>query len=154
MIRDKITVSEYASIKGISKQAVYKQLNNQLKNWLIVENGKRYININALSENELKKIEQPVQQKSEPVVQQNSTSENEFLRQQIQEKDKQIESLMSQIQEKDKQIERLQEQQGTLSELLRNSQVLLAAEKPQLIEHKEKKSGLFSRLFRKEEKEG
>ena len=43
--KDYITVSKYAEIKGISKQAVYKRLNNQLKDSLIMVDKQKCIKI-------------------------------------------------------------------------------------------------------------
>ena len=60
-----ISVSQYAEIKGISKQAVYKQLNGKLKEFLIVVDNQKFIDLNALNEVEkerLNNIEQPVEQ--------------------------------------------------------------------------------------------
>ena len=39
--KEYITVSEYAEIKGISQQAVYKQLKNKLKPFLIMVESKK-----------------------------------------------------------------------------------------------------------------
>lgn len=113
-----ISISQYAAVKGISKQAVYKRLNNQLKEFLIIIDGRKYIKIEALNEGErerLNEVEQPFNQPLNNQIQ-------PFLEKQIEEKDKTIESLL-------RQIELLQEQNGKLTELLNNSQYLLAAEK-------------------------
>lgn len=144
-MNDYISVSQYAEIKGISKQAVYKQLNGKLKEFLIVVDNQKFIDLNALNEIEkerLNNIEQPVEQ-------QFNNSFQLFFEKQIEEKDKQIESLLNQI-------DTLQEQNITLTELLKNSQLLLAVEKKVLLneplEHQEqKKKGLFSIFKRKGE---
>lgn len=144
--RKYISVSEYAELKGITKQAVYKQLNNQLKPFLIVVEKKKYILLEALSEVEkerLNEVEQPIEQPFNNFFQ-------PFLEKQIEEKDKQIESLL-------RQIDLLQEQNGKLTELLNNSQYLLAAEKQILLNEKNpepieaeqpprERKGLFSRF--------
>lgn len=144
--RKYISVSEYAELKGITKQAVYKQLNNQLKPFLIVVEKKKYILLEALSEVEkerLNEVEQPIEQPFNNFIQ-------PFLEKQIEEKDKQIESLL-------RQIDLLQEQNGKLTELLNNSQYLLAAEKQILLNEKNpepieaeqpprERKGLFSRF--------
>ena len=60
-----ITVSQYAEIKGISKQAVYKRLNNTLQPFLIVVESRKYIHINALTAEEQARlfgVEQPFEQ--------------------------------------------------------------------------------------------
>lgn len=122
-----ITVSEYAAAKGISKQAVYKQLNAKLKEYLVEVDGKKYLKISVLSAAEadrLNEVEQPIEQ---PFNQPSTNSIQPILEAQLAEKDKTIESLL-------KQIEKLQEQNGKLTDLLQNSQVLLAAEKKLYLE--------------------
>lgn len=159
MIEDKITIADYAKIKGISKQAVYQKLNKSLKEFLILEQGKKYISINALTANELKKLEQVEQVELNNIKQENSTPKKEdktdsaevvFLRQQIEEKDRQIEMLMEQAKS-------LSEQNLRLSELLKNDQFLLATEQAnrntnfveENTETKQNKKGGFFSLFRK-----
>ncbi len=113
-----ISVAEYAKIKGISKQAVYKQLNNKLKRFSIKVDGKTCLKIEALTDIEkeqLNEIEQPIEQPIDNQIQ-------PFLQEQIAEKDKTIQSLL-------RQIESLQEQNANLTNLLQNSQMILAAEK-------------------------
>jgi hypothetical protein len=122
-----ISVSQYAKIKGISQQAVYKQLKNKLKDFLIVVEGKKCLKIEVLNEvqqQSLNEVQQPIQQPFNNPIQ-------PFLQQQIEEKDKTIESLL-------RQVETLQEQNGKLTELLHNSQCLLAAEKKLYIEQETK----------------
>lgn len=142
-----ITVSQYAEIKGISKQAVYKRLNNTLQPFLIVVESRKYIHINALTAEEQARlfgVEQPFEQ---PLNNQNQPTA-EFWQRQIEEKDKTIESLL-------RQIDTLQEQNSRLTELLANSQFLLAAEKKEktlLLEQEttttKEKKGIFG-IFRK-----
>ena len=118
-----ITISQYAAAKGISKQAVYKQLNAKLKEYLVEVDGKKYLKISVLSAAEadrLNEVEQPFNQPSTNSIQ-------PILEAQLAEKDKTIESLL-------KQIEKLQEQNSKLTDLLQNSQVLLAAEKKLYLE--------------------
>jgi DNA-binding transcriptional regulator GbsR (MarR family) len=142
MGKEYLTVAEYAEIKGISKQAVYKQLNNKLNNYVETVEGKKCLKISILEEGiqpNSTKVEQPIQP---------------FLEAQIKEKDKTIDSLL-------RQIEALQEQNTRLTELLHNSQVLLAVEKQALIQEQasthteepqdkpteQKKRGFIYRLF-------
>ena len=139
-----LSVSEYAEIKGISKQAVYKQLNNKLKPFLIVVESKKYIDLAVLSEEETQKLnnlEQPFEQPFNNPIQ-------PLLENQLAEKDKVIQSLL-------KQIDSLQEQNKSLTELLRNEQVLMAAEKkiyiPKESETIKEKKGIFG-IFKKKNK--
>ncbi len=47
---DYITIAEFARRAGVSKQAVYQRLNNvDLTSYVKLENGKKVINIEALS---------------------------------------------------------------------------------------------------------
>lgn len=110
---EKITVSQYAKIKGITPQAVYKQLNNQLKDFLIVENGKKYISTSALEENEeLNQVDNHFKQPLNQV-------DNHFLISQIEEKDKTIQTLLEQINS-------LQLQNERLTQFANNSQYIMA----------------------------
>ena len=124
--KDYITVSQYAEIKGISKQAVYKRLNNQLKDSLIIVDRQKCIKIEVLDEVErqgLNQVEQPLNQVEQPL-------NNQFqplFEKELEEKNKTIESLL-------RQIENLQEQNSRLTELLSNSQYLLAAEQKKALE--------------------
>ena len=147
-----ISVSQYAKIKGITQQAVYKQLKNKLKDFLIVVEGKKCLKIEVLNEVEkesLNEVQQPIQQPFNNSIQ-------PFLQQQIEEKDKIIESLL-------RQVELLQQQNTNLTDLLHNTQYLMAAEQQKFLqgqikqeseeteitaEPKEKK-GFFSWLKRK-----
>ena len=152
-----LTVAEYADAKRITKQAVYKQLNNRLKEFLVVVDGKKYIDKAALG-NSQKTDSTEVKQDSTEVEQPFNNQIQPWLQAQIEEKDKTIESLL-------RQIESLTQQNERLTDLLHNSQVLLAAEKQQqmITAHTEseeqpieatetqKKRGIFS-LFRKKNK--
>ena len=44
-----LSVKQFSERAGVSSQAVYKQLNNKLKKFKKVENGKSYVNIRGLS---------------------------------------------------------------------------------------------------------
>lgn len=150
-----LTVAEYAAAKHITKQAVYKQLNKGLKQFLVVVDGQKFIDKAALGdsvETELNKGEQPFEQPLNNQIQ-------PFLQAQIEEKDRTINSLL-------RQIESLTQQNERLTDLLHNSQVLLAAEKQQQMitaqaeseeqteeqtEEPQEKRSIFS-LFRKKNK--
>lgn len=142
------SVSEFATKRGISKQAVYQQLNKTLKPFLKVENGKKYIDGAALELFKDKEVEQAAPQVEQDFKQVEQELESGFLLSQIGEKDKTIESLL-------KQIESLQEQNNKLTDLLQNSQFLLAADKKILIDQgisqKKEKKG-FLGLFKKQDK--
>lgn len=140
-----ISISEYATIKGISKQAVYKQLNNKLKNFVVMVENKKMLDIAVLTAEELNQIEQPLNQHFNHVEQPADNHLLLLLEKQIEEKDNTIKSLLAQI-------ESLQEQNGKLTDLLNNSQILLGMEKKQqLLEQdnqKPKRKSIFN-LFKK-----
>lgn len=153
-----LTVAEYADAKRITKQAVYKQLNNRLKEFLVVVDGKKYIDKAALC-NSQKTDSTEVKQDSTEVEQPSNNQIQPWLQAQIEEKDKTIESLL-------RQVESLTQQNERLTDLLHNSQVLLAAEKQQQMitaqaeseeqteeqtEEPQEKRSIFS-LFRKKNK--
>ena len=119
-----ISISEYATIKGISKQAVYKQLNNKLKKFVVMVENKKMLDIAILTAEELNKVEQPLNQPLNHVEQPIDNHLLLLLEKQIEEKDNTIKSLLAQI-------ESLQEQNGKLTDLLNNSQILLGMEKKQ-----------------------
>jgi predicted RNase H-like nuclease (RuvC/YqgF family) len=144
MDKQYLSISEFAEIKGITPQAVYKQLNNKLKDFLIEVESKKYIKIEALSESELKEVDKLFNNEFNNSCQEFNNQIQPFLEKQIEEKDKQIERLFQQIEEKDRQIENLQN-------LLSQSQQLQAIEKQLLLEN-QKKKGIF-RLFGRKEKE-
>ena len=127
-----ITVAEYAEIKGISKQAVYKQLNNKLKDYVEIVENKKCLKISVLEgsvQPHSTKVEQPIQPVSTEVEQ----PIQPVWEAQLKEKDKTIDSLL-------RQIEALQKQNDRLTDLLQNSQMLLAVEKQQLISAQEAKT--------------
>lgn len=132
MGKEYLTIAEYAEIKGISKQAVYKQLNNKLKDYVEIVENKKCLKISVLEESiqpHSTEVEQPIQPISTEVEQ----PIQPFLEAQIKEKDKTIDSLL-------RQIEALQKQNDRLTDLLQNSQMLLAVEKQQLISAQEAKT--------------
>lgn len=149
-----LTVAEYAELAGITTQAVYKKLKTQLKPYVVVVSRRKCIDISALKAQEAEEqtikeqlfnqpnqpfqptnqheqpTSQPFQPSNQPTFQPSSQPNQPFQpiwEKQLEEKDKQIESLL-------RQIESLQAQNSNLTELLRNSQVLLAAEKKLMLE--------------------
>ncbi len=143
--KDFLTVSEYAEIKGITPQAVYKQLNNEkhkLNKYLIIVDDKKYIDKAALEDDELNEVKQQFNNEFKQVEQQFNESLIALLQKQIEEKDRQIETLFKQLEEKDKQIE-------TIHNLLNQSQQLQAADKKLLLEKENQKKKGFLRLFKK-----
>ena len=47
---EKLTIAEFATRAGISKQRVYQLLNKTLKDYLVIENGRKYIDSTGIEE--------------------------------------------------------------------------------------------------------
>ena len=159
-INDYISISQYAEIKGITPQAVYKKLNSSLNNEftenVIEYNGKKYIHKRVLTEEEQIEVEtklKDVEQPKDNNFQQFNNQIQLFFQQQIEEKDSTIKSLLSQIENLQKQnqaqADTIREQSLKLSEHLNNSQILLLNQQNILLNEKKKK-GIFG-LFKKRE---
>lgn len=106
------------------------QLNNQLKDSLIIENGKKLININALSLFKNKSestVEQPIEQ---PIEQPLNNSLTTSLQATIDILKAQNESLNKQITEQNNQI-------NSLMELNKNNQILLLNQQKLLLPSRE-----------------
>lgn len=130
-----VTVKEYADLRGISIQAVYKQIRaGRLEVSEITEAGRKvkYIKADAApgapeAASEERPDPGPAQPAADPV-----RVALDLLGAQLQEKDKQIERLQADIREKDAHI---REQAAQLAELLRNSQQLQAHAQHLLEQH-------------------
>ena len=88
------TVSEFAEIVGISRQAVYKKLNNQFKPFVNVIKGKKYLSHKALelfprpkNDNQLSTKLSNCQPNCQPTVNQVEQPILNFLQEQITAKD-------------------------------------------------------------------
>ncbi len=128
-----LTVAEYAQVKGISKQRVYQLLNKGLKPFVQEVEGRKVIDIRALSADELKgvvqgvqedlnKFEQGVEQEDKPPI----STETDILRQIVEDYKEQLRAKDRQIEAKDRQIDDLTRLLGQAQELNRNNQLLLA----------------------------
>lgn len=162
-----IAVKDYATAKGISIQAVYKQMKKKLKPYVIYIEGKKYLKIEALNHsteelNEYSTNSTELNQNS-TVLNEHSTELNQpfqpelntikpdfqpLLESQIAEKDKQIESLLRQIEELQSQNKKLTEQHDEFIKLISQSQYITATEQQRLIEKPKEKKGIFG-IFRK-----
>lgn len=91
-----LTIAEFAKRVNVSKQAVYQQLDKKLKPYLIVIDGKKRLNIKAISEVYDKQSEEI----DKEVEQEENNQLIDILTNQLIEKDKQLT-------EKDKQIDGL-----------------------------------------------
>ena len=176
--KNKMKNNEYLSVKqfseraGVSSQAVYKQLNNKLKKFKKVENGKTYVNIrglNCFAATNSTNVVQPVEQLSTNVEQQVEMM-IELLKEQLKAKDEQIRALNEQLKAKDETLKNAMRITENTQILLKNQQEksmpaieeknkeqLDQEKKEQLNEieklknelEKEKNKGFFARLFGK-----
>jgi|ERR1035437_3828429 polyribonucleotide nucleotidyltransferase len=124
MEKELLTVSEYAKHLNVSVQSVYKQLNGKLNPYLVIVDGKKMLNKRAFESSKEKK---EIKLDSTNRLINNLESEVEMLKEQLQIKDKQIETLVEQI--------------STFQRLLDQQQQLHAAAQLSLPEKSEVKSG-------------
>ena len=88
-----IGIAEFAKRVKVSKQAIYQQLDKKLKPYLIVIDGKKKLNIKAMSEVYDKQREEI----DKEVVQEENNKLIEVLTQQLMEKDNQINGLIKSL---------------------------------------------------------
>lgn len=159
-----LTVQQLADKLGITPQAVYKKINQQLANELKpfvveVKRGKRTVKM--IEQGGLEIIANSLEQAvDEPVVELNNNGSQQLislleetidvLRGQLAIKDEQLIAKDKQLESKDKQIERLGDMIESNQELNKNNQILLHRQQDQskMIESKEKKFS-FKDLFSK-----
>ena len=151
MKKEFYTVAEFAELCGVSKQAVYKRLNNSLKEFTRVENGQKVIAAAAFPLFKGQEVKQPNNQQVDDVEQQGLIP---FFQKQIEEKDRLIESLHNDLSIANKRIADMSMELAELmkqsQELTRNTQVLLLKETE--VKALPKKS-IFSKIFKKKESE-
>lgn len=82
-----LTVQEFAEKAGVSVQAVYKRLNNSLNPYIQLVEGRKMIKLSALADVYGIEVEQPVKPFVQPIQpelnEENSSSEVDFLRKQV-----------------------------------------------------------------------
>lgn len=88
-----IGISEFAKRVNVSKQAVYQQLDKKLKPYLIVIDGKKKLNIKAISEVHDKQSEEI----DKEVEQEENNQLIDILKRQLMEKDNQIDGLIKSL---------------------------------------------------------
>lgn len=101
-----LTIKEFAKLSGKSKQAIYKQLNNRLNQYIQLVDNQKMLEYRALSEVYGIEVEQPSQPKLNNLVNQNSTDIQPI----IEILQATIDTLQNQLEIKDKQIEKLQQE--------------------------------------------
>lgn len=108
MDKEYLSIKEFANLAGISRQAVYKQLNNQLTPYLKVIDGKKMLDKSGLELFDKQDNCKPVDNDFANQLVNQLTTELTEKGQQLKEKDKQISEKDKQIAEKDKQLAALQ----------------------------------------------
>lgn len=88
-----LTIAEFAKRVNVSKQAIYQQLDKKLKPYLIVIDGKKKLNINAISEVYDKQSEEI----DKEVEQEENNQLIDILKRQLMEKDNQIDGLIKSL---------------------------------------------------------
>ena len=111
-----LTVAEFAERAGVTKQAVYKRLNNQLQKYVIEQNGRKLIKSSAL--NDL--YSDVSQAKSQPVEQPLNNQLIELFKAEKEEKQKIIDMLLQEksalqmkLTQKEHQLQLLEENKET-----------------------------------------
>ena len=113
-----ISIKEFARRAGITPQAVYKQLDNKLKPYCQVVDGKKALQTKALELFENNQFDQPIDNEFASIV--------NLLKGQLAEKDKQLEA-------KDKQIEALTEALQKAQQITDQAQHLQANSEQRLL---------------------
>ena len=137
-----LSVKDFAERAGVSQQAIYKQVERKLNNYVKMVENQKMIDIRALQEVYGVEVEQPIQPNFDSILSQNQQM---------------IDMLKEQLEAKDKQIENLQK-------LLDQAQMLNAMDKKKIEsleikleepnetdpkESDEPQKGFWSRLFKK-----
>ena len=139
---DYLSIKEFSVRADVTPQAIYKRLNSDLTAYTKVVNGKKMINISALTLFTVKPVDNIVQPADQPVCE----MDNQLLatiNNVVETLNKQLLVLTNQLTEKDKQIAEKDRQMAELNEHLRqsntmnvNQQILLGRqqEKPRIEE--------------------
>lgn len=159
-MQDLLTVQQFADAAGITKQAVYKALNNKLKPYVQLVDGKKMLYNKALQEIYGVEVNQPVNQ---PLHNQNQPMDVliAMLQRELDAKNELIASQQRQLEAKDRQIENLTasldhitlglDAAQVLHAVTMQQQQLQAPDVQQIIEEdtttgqEKKKGGFFSR---------
>lgn len=126
-----LTIKEVAQKAGVSTQAIYQRLDKDLKPFLQVQDGKKYLEAGALELFNKVPLQAPLQEVDKD-LQSGLQELVATLRGQLEQKDKQIEALQGELREQNAHVRAQSEKLVLLveqvNELQRNNQVLLKAE--------------------------
>ena len=165
------TIKEFAELRGVSQQAIYKQLSGKLSPFVVVRDGQKYISgeffrqetptteHSTNSTEDSTEVEQPVERDTDG---ENYREMLDILREQLREKDNQISTLHTQVAQLFNQLKEKDEHAERLTKLLENAQkiemgrLLMEAKseeetaEPQTAiepEEPKKRPGIFARIF-------
>lgn len=132
------TIKEFAELRGVSQQAIYKQLSGKLLPFVVVRDGQKYISgeffrqetpttehsTNSTEDstkfnNHSTEVEQPVERDTDG---ENYREMLDILREQLREKDNQISTLHNQVEQLFNQLKEKDEHAERLTKLLENAQ--------------------------------
>lgn len=158
-----LTVADFAKRAGVTKQAVYKQLNNRLSKYVIEENGRKLIKSTALndlysdvSQAKSQPVEQPLNNQLIEIIQENQRiitalmNEKASMQMQLTQAEHKLQ-LLEQVKEEDQQkdakIEDLEELNSKLKEEIERNEEEKKKLEVELMEEKNK--SWWQRLFGK-----
>lgn len=133
--KELLTIKEFAELAGVSKQAIYSQLDKRLKPFLVQVDNKKMLKSQALEQFYSINLQSTFNQPSSQVESSESVPSAD---ERSNEKDKEtilkmLEMLQEEIKKKDKQIERLQDSLDkayiTIGDLASKAQYITAADK-------------------------
>lgn len=149
-----LSIKEFAAAAGVSKQAIYSQLESRLKPYVVKVDNVKKIKESALEKFYSSQLESSIQSSFNQVEQpkEDTAAAAAF--------DKVLDTLSKQLETKDKQIEELNRRLAEMSNIVQQQQVLLdQQQKLTLVEKKDdikeiaaaadqpQKKGFFSKLF-------
>lgn len=157
-----LTVAEFAQRAGVTKQAVYKQLNNRLNKYVIEEKGKKLIKSTALNDlyndttiEKSQPVEQPLNNQLIEIIKENQRiitalmNEKATIQMQLTQAEHELQ-LIGQIKEEDRQkdlkIEDLEELNKRLKEEIEKNEIEKKELEIKLMEEKNK--SWLKKLFR------
>lgn len=149
-----ITVAEYAKIKGVSSQAVYKQLNKRLKPFFIMVENQKCLLSTVLDEDETKNstaVQQPFNNHSTEVLNQSLIEmlqkNNEVLQRQLEIKDEQIKQLNERLEQA---LQTVSQSHYIAASAITEGNNADTEETPQTVTVTEqKKQSLFAKIFKR-----
>lgn len=143
-----IPISEFAARAGVSRQTIYKQVDNRLTAYCKTVNGKKVLSTKALELFSVNKNSTTVNLTDNQFTSQNLTATIELLQKQLEIKDKQIQDLSNRLEQA------LNNQSQSNFITASQTSLLVPAEQNEKQLHPEsapqKKQGFFNRLFRKD----